>query len=127
MSVNITSQTQVQVAGGPGISATYTLSLDAYDLIDVTVNDGEVDAAIEVQPGGAGQVQLLMVGSDHYDANLSYKVDAPANPSHVLDRPLLLSGLGGVGLLGGPPSQLLFTNATGQNVGIQILVGREAT
>lgn len=116
------------MAGGPSMTISQTLSVEAYDLIDVTVADTSVDTEVEVQPGSAaGQVQFLVVSASQFNPPLTYKVNAPGNPSHDLDRTLLLTGPGAVGLLGFAPESLLFTNATGSDVTVQILVGRDAT
>lgn len=127
MPLTLTSSYEVQVSGGPRFSSTMNQALEAYDVMEVVVADGASDTTIEVQPGGAGQVQFLHVSASLYAAGLTYKVDAAANPPHDLDRPLLLAGSGAVGLLGGAPSQLLFSNSTDQDVTIQVLVGRDAT
>jgi len=57
------------------------------------------------------------------DAKLTYKVGANDVP---LDGPHVLIGAGAVGLLGGATS-LSFTNKTGADAVIDILVGRDAT
>lgn len=124
MAIDITTNLVATVQGGPSIARNLKLEVDAYDLIDVDIADGASDEEIELQPGAAGQVQFLLVVADSYDPALTYKVNAAANPSHDLDRELVLVGGGAVDLLGFPPNQLLFTNSTGQPVSIQILVGR---
>ena len=45
----------------------------------------------------------------------------------MLDTLQVLIGSGAVGLLGAAPTRLLFSNALGGPVKIQILVGRKAT
>lgn len=117
----------VQVVGGPRISASKTITVDAYDKIEVVIPDGATDEDIEVQPGGAGQVQFLLISSDQYGADLTYKVnDATADPIK-LDAQQLLMGDGAVGLLGSAPEKLLFSNGLGSDASIQILAGRKAT
>lgn len=128
MAVNITSRSEINVAGGPSMTISQTLSAEAYDLIDVTIADAAADIVVEVQPGSAtGQVQFLAVSASQFNPPLTYKVNAGANPSHTLDRALLLIGAGAVGLLGFAPESLLFTNTTGSDITVQILVGRDAT
>ena len=128
MAVNITSVSEVSVAGGPSISISQTLPVDAYDLIDVAIADGAADLVVEVQPGSAaGQVQLLLVSASQFNPSLTYRVNDMGNPTHALDRALLLTGAGAVGLLGFAPESLLFTNTTGSDITVQILVGRDAT
>lgn len=128
MAVNITTGTEVNVAGGPTVRLSETFPVDAYDLIDVPIADGAADQVVEVQPAAAaGQIQFLLVSASEYDANLTYKVNDPANPPHALDRSLILTGSGAVALLGFAPENMLFSNATGGDITVQILVGREAT
>jgi hypothetical protein len=127
MAIDITTGIKVSVGGGPSLARSFKLGVDAYDLIDVSIADGAADDAVELQPGGAGQVQFLLVLAGSYDPPLSYKVNVAGNPSHDLDRELLLAGDGALGLLGAAPNQLLFTNATGQAIAVQVLVGRNAT
>jgi len=124
MAIDITTNFVTTVTGGPSLGRSFKLEVDAYDLVDVSIADGAADEAVELQPGGAGQVQFLLVLADSYDPALSYKVNAAANPSHDLDRELLLAGEGALGLLGGPPNQLLLTNATGQAISVRVLIGR---
>lgn len=127
MAIDITTNFVATVKGGPSLGRSFALAVDAYDLVDVSIADGAAAEAVELQPGGAGQVQFLLVLADSYDPALSYKVNKAANPSHDLDRELLLAGDGALGLLGDPPKQLLFTNATGQAISVQVLIGRNAT
>jgi hypothetical protein len=127
MAIDITTNFVATVAGGPSLGRSFKLAVDAFDLIDVSIADGAADEAVEVQPGGAGQVQFLLVLADSYDPALSYKVNAAGNPSHDLDRELLLAGEGALGLLDDAPNELLFTNATGQAISVRVLIGRNAT
>jgi hypothetical protein len=127
MAIDITTNFVATVAGGPSLGRSFKLAVDAFDLVDVSIDDGAADEAVELQPGGAGQVQFLLVVADSYDPALSYKVNAAGNPSHDLDRELLLVGEGALGLLDDAPNELLFSNATGQAISVRVLIGRNAT
>lgn len=127
MAIDINTLFKTTVEGGPAISRQFKIEVDAFDMIDLSVEDGAADEVVELQPGGSGQVQFLLVLADSYDPALSYKVNAGGNPSHDLDRELLLAGEAAVGLLGFPPNDLLFTNGTGQAIAVRVLVGRNAT
>jgi hypothetical protein len=117
----------VQVVGGPKMSAFQTVTVDAYDKIGVTVPVGETDKEVEVQPGPAGRVQFLLISSDQFGDDLTYKVNN-AGDAIKLDAQQLLIGDGAVGLLGAsPPETLSFTNDLAQDANIEILVGRNAT
>jgi hypothetical protein len=117
----------VQVVGGPKISEAKTLDVQAYDKIDVTIADGAADEDVEIQPGGAGQVQFLLIRSDQYGDKLTYKVNSAGASPVILDAQHVLIGAGAVGLLGAAPTKLLFSNALGKVATVHILVGRKAT
>jgi hypothetical protein len=129
MPEKITWSLNVQVAGGPKILASKTLDVDAYDMIQVSVGDGANGAKVDVQPGDTG-VQLLLISSDQYGADLTYSVNAAESDAAKrikLDALQLLLGVGAVGLLKDPPKSLFFYNALSIAASIQILVGRDAT
>lgn len=121
---------RVEVAGSGTSSATHTVEAEAYDRIDVTVPTGTPNTAtVEVQPGAAGQVQLLLVTASAYPedagtAQLTYAVDG--GTSIDLDAPLLMVGAGTIGLLG-DVNEIVFTNDSDEPVDVSILVGRDAT
>lgn len=110
----------VQALKGPSVSATGTIEVDAYDKFEVTIAD-TVTQAVNLVPSGI--VSVLLINPKSPDQNLSYEING--NPV-VLDAPHLLLGSGAVGLLGGVTS-LTFTNATGADAVIEILIGRDAT
>ena len=119
---------RAEVASGPTLKETRTLTIDAYDKISVTVPDATSDLEVELQPGGTGSVRLLIVKSNVYGDALKYTVNA-GTTDHVLDEPHVLIGTGSVGLFGAEPTKLVFDNAlgAGKDAEIQILVGRDAT
>ena len=116
------------VASGPTIKSSRTVVVDAYDKISVTVPDGTSDLEVELQPGGAGSIRLLIVKSNVYGDGLTYTINADST-DHVLDEPHVLLGTGSVALYGAEPTKLVFDNAlgTGEDAEIHILVGRDAT
>lgn len=122
----------VQVVGGPKLSESRTLEVEAYDLLEVEVPDGDDDTPgrvlVNVQPGGAGQVQFLMISSDLYHHRLTYTVDADPTEVHLDDLHLLIGG-GAVTLLGDTQNQFAFFNRANQGrpAFVKILVGRKAT
>jgi hypothetical protein len=137
MPEKITWTLNVQVVGGPRLSASQTIEVEAYDMIEVKVpgmqNATPRTAMVEVQPGGSNQVKFLMITSSIYDANLTYKVDG-GSEIIKLDALQLLMGVGALGLLGATANIFTFTNEVGkdntapiQDASIQILVGRKAT
>src|SRR4051794_4376857 len=116
----------VHIQNGPALSIAQSTSVDAYDSISVVIPDGAADESVDVQPGGAGQVAFLLVTSSQYGPKLTYKVNSTST-AIPLDTQLLLAGAGAVGLLGGAPNKLKFSNALGAPASIQILVGRKVT
>ena len=113
------------VGAGPKLKESRTLAVDAYDKISVDVPD-QAKLAVELQPGGGGSIQLLLVKSSVYGADLKYTVNSDTT-DRVLDQPHVLVGTGSVGLFGMEPKKLTFDNKTGQDAQIEILIGRDAT
>ena len=115
------------VALGPKLKESRTLAVDAYDKISIDVPDQTTTGLeVEIQPGATGSIQLLVVKSSVYGPDLKYTVNAGTD-DRVLDEPHVLVGTGSVGLFGEEPEKLVFTNTTGEDAQIQILVGRDAT
>lgn len=127
--VRINWTLKVQVAEGPRMSVSKSVAVQAYDKINVVIEDGASGQEVQVQPGGEGQVQFLLIGSDYYGADLSYSVNAPEAASEdrtKLDALQLFVGDGAVGLLDSSPETLYFYNGLGEAASITILVGRKA-
>ena len=112
----------VQVVGGPKVSASDTLDVEAYDKIEAVIPAGG-SATIDVQPGTGAQFLLITAGSY---ADMTYEVDS-SGTTVTLDGPHVLIGSGAVGLLGSTQNQFEFSNAGGEDVTVDILVGRDAT
>lgn len=111
-----------QVLQGPSVSAAASIDdVDAYDKFDVELAD-TVTQAVNLVPAAAS-ISLLVISPQTPDANLSY--DLSGSPV-ALDGPHVLIGEGAVSLLGGATS-LTFTNNTGADAVIEILVGRDST
>lgn len=130
MSKKIDWKFDIQVEEGPKIAESKSITVEAYDLIGVSVADGAAGEDVQVQPGGAGQVQVLIIKSNKYSTDLSYSVNAAeADPDKriKLDGLQVFIGKEMVGLLDSAPQTLFFYNSMGETVHIQILVGRNAT
>jgi hypothetical protein len=140
MGEKISWMLNVQVQGGPKISASDTIVVDAYDKIEFSLANDGVEKTVEIQPSSSGgQVQFILICSDHYDDSIVYTIkDSSAAVINTikLDSLQLLMGDGAVGLLDTnptdttsktPPTSLYFTNtSTHPGASIQILVGRKA-
>lgn len=128
MSEKITYSISAQVANGPKISESKTIDLEAYDKTQVIVVDTASDLEINIQPDGSGLAKFLAITASAYGANLTYKVNSAASTTVItLDGPHLFVGTGAVGLLDAAPTKLFFSNSTGADVTVNMLVGRDAT
>ncbi|MGH9508403.1 MAG: hypothetical protein ACRD2M_00570 [Terriglobales bacterium] len=128
MSVIIDTTGSVQVSGGPILPVVNTFTVDAYDLVEVAIEAAAKDIEVQIQPGGSGQVQLLVITADRYDKKLTYKVNSKTSTDIVmLDAPQIFLGTGAVELLSAAPTKLFFSNDLAEDASIKILVGRDAT
>ena len=120
----------VVVAGGPKLSVSRSLEVEAYDKIDVAIpkkgDPGANSTKVSVQPSGEGKVQFLLIISSLYDDKLTYKVDGGTEV--MLDAPQLLTGDGLVGRLAVTQKEFDFKNDVDppKEALVQILVGRNA-
>jgi hypothetical protein len=126
MSEKISWSVFIDVSAGPKLAAKDLLEVEAYDKIAVRLEAGATDVDVEIQPGGAGQVSLLMIKSSIYDAGLTYSPDGGAT-TIPLDAPLVLIGAGAVSLLADAPQVLRWSNETAEVAQIEVFVGRDAT
>ena len=133
MPTNISWKLNLEIQSGPSIIVTNAVQADAYDRIEVTVPDSTpapTATTVDVQPGAAGKVKLLLIRSSRYGNNLKYKVHDGTTPERVLNDAVFLVGAGSLDLLEDPAApfdKLLVTNTTGQDVVLEIIVGRNAT
>lgn len=136
MAESITYSIDVSVAGGPRISQSRTVALEAYDKLKLVIPTGTSGSGLEVniQPGGQGLAKLLVISASVYDG-LSYKVNDATTGEIQLDGPQFFSGEGGVGLLyepplsdasPAPPTKLFFLNASAEDITVEVLVARDA-
>ena len=124
---SISLSVQVQVPGGPSVSLTTDMETEAYDSIKVTIPAAADKKKVEIQPGGGTQVKFLMIYSDTYSDQIVFRVNAAGNPAHKLDKPVILSGEGSVGLLDSAPKNLFISNPLADDIVVEALVGRAAT
>jgi hypothetical protein len=124
---------QVTVAGGPSWKINASDEVEAYSVIDVTINAEAADRAVEIQPAtDAARVSLLLIQSDLYGPEITYKASSGAADSDpvTLHGPHVF-GRGLASLFGLDVLSLKFSNtnaaATNKHARIQILVGRDAT
>jgi len=121
----------IQVEGGPRISISKDVEIEAYDVIEVMVpKKGKAVAGI--QPNALEDVRLVSLrlkNEAHYSGEVSYSVHddvTDAKKRIKLDAAQFLVGSGAVGLLGNIPDKLFFYNSLDNDVDVQVLVGRIA-
>lgn len=115
---------------GGGISADSAAEdVEGIDRVEVAIESGATDKPVELQPGSAADIQLLLVKSSIYDAKLSFKASDGTTDSDavIMTGPQVFTG-GSVGLFGVAPTLLKFTNTiTDKSAEIEIFVARKAT
>ena len=127
----------IQVVGGPQLAISKTKQVEAYDKTDVVIDPGgagAVEKLVYIQPGSAAQVSLILIKSDLYGPEITYKASDGTTDSDaiILDEPQIMFGSGSVALLGVAPKILKFKNTypagdASKKATIEILVGRDAT
>ena len=126
MPTNISWKLSVDIPSGPSVALSSAVPVDAYDRIAVTVPASGTETPVDIQPGASGRVKFLMIRSDNYGDDLTYKVSVTGNPERKLNDVLLLVGAGGLELLEDPLDKLLFKNSLAVPANIEIIVGRQA-
>jgi hypothetical protein len=114
-----------RVVGGPTISRSGDVEVEAYVKLRVTIKKG-VTQDVEIFPGAGGSAQLVVITPAVPSDKLTYEVGSPATKV-PLDGPHILIGSGAVGMLGTKVGTLKFDNKTAQDAEIEIIAGRDAT
>ena len=122
----------IAISGGPTQSLARTITVDAYDVLYVTVpaatagrGAGPGTATIAVQPSSdPGKVMFLLLSSSLYDAGLTCEVDGGSTIK--LDSPQILIGASIDVLMGAVPENFTFSNPLPDPALITIIVGRKA-
>jgi hypothetical protein len=116
----------VIATNGPTIALNRSLTVDAFDEIEVTVESG-TPKEVELQPGAAGKVQFITIVANWYGTDITYQTNVDQT-WYPLDQPLILAGRGAIMLLGDPPNKLIIKNAStapnAKDAIITILIGR---
>jgi hypothetical protein len=129
MPTNIAWKLTLDVPSGPQLSRASAVEVDAVDRIAVTIPDTSAAPAattVEVQPGAAGRVKLLMITASKYGPDVEYQVHDSSATAQVFSDALFLADSGAIDLLGTPFDNLLITNTSGADVDVEIVVGRAA-
>jgi hypothetical protein len=118
------------VPGGPTLALNSAIAAEAYDKIDVAIAPGDDDKVVNIQPGAAAQLRLLVIKSSLYATEVTYMASDGSDDSDpvTLDGPQLFIGPGAIALFGVDPKVLKFSNThASQAAQVEILVGRDAT
>ncbi len=108
-----------QMMGGPKIAASQKMQVNAYAKTAFDVKKGK---GVEVQLGGAGPIQFLIVSASEHGDKLTYTVNGGAN-KFTLDAPLMLVGSSAVSHLDPALTKMHFQNDLDKDVTIEILAG----
>lgn len=140
MPQNISITLNVQVGGGPGFTVDRLLTVEAYDVINVTIPAGTAaspgppavaatsgTATVLVQPSASNKMQLLLITSNVYDARVTYSQSVAGATEVKLDAAQVLMGASLINLLGAAQQNLVLKNPLLQPITVTILVGRNAT
>jgi len=125
---NITWQFQAAIPEGPAFTISQPpIAVQAYDVATATIAAGTstgVDVVV-APPSTAGDIVLVVVNSDVFDAGITYTVDGGSD-EFALDAPHVLLGSGAVKFMnGGKPQKLTFKNAFTTAANVQVVVGRK--
>ncbi|MBI1395868.1 MAG: hypothetical protein GC151_07795 [Betaproteobacteria bacterium] len=134
---SVTYGMSVQVSGGPQVSVTRSATVEAYEKVDVTVDPGGAGASavtVDLQPGPAAQMRLMLIKSSLYGPELTLVASDGTTDSDeiALTEPQFFLG-GAFVLFGGvDPTQLKLRNThtagdATKKASIEILVARDAT
>lgn len=132
MAITISWKLNVQVQSGPDLVIANAVQADAFDRIEARIPDTTSSPApttVDVQPGAAGKVKLLLIRSTGYGDKLKYRVHDTTTPERTLNDAVFLAGAGSLDLLADATTaldKLLVTNTTGHDVVLEIIVGRSA-
>ena len=128
---NISWTLTVQVDGRAESISSVTQTTEAVLSVQVAIEPGVIDQVVELAPGTAASIQLLVITSSLYGSTLKFRASDGSNHSEfvTLNAPQSYTN-GSVGLFGVAPNQLLFTNSSGDEddiANIEILLARDAT
>lgn len=128
----------IQVAPGLQLSVSKPKDVQAYDRIQVTIDPGDAAAPeveVDLQPGVAARVSLLLITSSIYGDELKYKISdggGTDSPEVALQEPQLFLGPA-VTLFGvGNPKLLKLKNTfpaadATKKAAVDVFVARNAT
>lgn len=117
---------KVSVGGGPELSSSRILAVDAYEAADVVVKSTDAPDKEIVLPS---PIQALVLTANDYE-NITYKINSSSSTDvFKLDQPLVMMGSGAMAQLNGGTAitSLFVTNGGSSDVRMNILIGRDIT
>lgn len=111
----------VRATGGPQLTGSGVMDVDAYDKVSVLVPAGG-GLDIDLGPGSAGRIVCLVLLPEAPSDDLTYDV---GTNTITLDQPQFL--LGGAVDLTGNTASLTLANAGAADASVELLIGRDAT
>jgi hypothetical protein len=127
---SIALKTAVRFASTDSVEVAASATVEALEQLSVQILDGAADLQVTGTSGANADLAFVMIRASAYDAKLTYKLGKKANPAIALDGPLVMMGAGAIAVLaggGGDMKSLFFSNATGQTIEVDVVVGRDAT
>jgi hypothetical protein len=132
----VTLSVSIQASGGPQLSSSRPISVQAYDKVEVSLDPGgtaATEVVVQLQPGAADHVAVLALTSSLYSDKITYKVnDGTADsPEVALDQPQVFTG-GAISFIGKDPKVIKLKNTfpasdATKKAQIEIFVARKAT
>jgi len=120
----------IQVTNGPQINVNRSREIEAFDKVDVSLAGGAT-ITVDLQPGKADHIALLLIKSSKYDKKITLKLKdtAGASPELTLEEPQVFVNDGGT-LFKVDPEQVELKSALGADpankADIEIFVARRA-
>jgi hypothetical protein len=113
VTTDISVKLSVQIPSGPMIQTARTVTVDAYEKIDLSLPPGS-DKEVTLPSGLTGKVKLLLIQSSLYNGKtasekITYSIGDTIK-DRTLDEPQIFLGIGAIDALG-PPAKLTFKNA----------------
>jgi hypothetical protein len=127
---SIALQTAVKFNSAETVEVASSASVEALENLSIKIPDGAADLQIAGTSAANADVGFVMIRASAYGAKLTYKLGKKTNTAITLDGPLVLMGPGAITVLaggGGDMKALFFSNATGADVGVDVVIGRDAT
>jgi hypothetical protein len=120
----------IQVTNGPQINLNRSREIEAFDKVDISLAGGAT-VTVDLQPGTAEQIALLLVKSSKYDKKITLKLKGTSDsPALTLEEPHVFVNDGATLFTVERPAQVEFTSTLGNDpantADIEIFVARRA-